>query len=517
MPATAIDGVPGSHAPVPILFRDIAGSMAGALLPTGRARDEIDGVECTLIDNGMPCVLMRAADLGLTGRESREALEADEALRARIEAIPLKAGPLMNLGDVRDASVPKMTLLSPPAAGGTIGTRSFIPHRAHASIGVFAAVSVATGCIVPGSVAEGLARLPEGGTFSIEHPSGAAEVFLDIAADGSLRDALSLLDQAASHGNGRLEESEVAAMLGTVDREHAVRLLDAVVAGDGPRVLAEMASLDERVPDYDDVLGTLAALLQRAAVLQAAPEIEDDEDGLTARARPFAHTAAPEDLQLWYQVSIAGRRDLPLAPSPRAGCEMVLLRMLAFRYAAPGETGSAVEPARPAARSAAPAATVSARTGADTATPAPGAVPATTAAPAGVPTATPATGGDEWERLVDAMSLGGATRQLARHCTLAGREGGVIRLVMDPAHEIFATPAQQERLREALATHLGEPVRLQLQLARPTVETPADRERRAAADRQREAEAAIEADPLVREMQRAFDATVDRDSIRPAD
>lgn len=189
MPATAIDGVPGSHAPVPILFRDIAGSMAGALLPTGRARDEIDGVECTLIDNGMPCVLMRAADLGLTGRESREALEADEALRARIEAIPLKAGPLMNLGDVRDASVPKMTLLSPPAAGGTIGTRSFIPHRAHASIGVFAAVSVATGCIVPGSVAEGLARLPEGGTFSIEHPSGAAEVFLDIAADGSLRGA----------------------------------------------------------------------------------------------------------------------------------------------------------------------------------------------------------------------------------------------------------------------------------------------------------------------------------------
>ena len=365
-----------------------------------------------------------------------------------------------------------------------------------------------------GLIRERLRKVAEEESIGFDGP---ALDLLARAADGSLRDALSLLDQAASHGNGRLEESEVAAMLGTVDREHAVRLLDAVVAGDGPRVLAEMASLDERVPDYDDVLGTLAALLQRAAVLQAAPEIEDDEDGLTARARPFAHTAAPEDLQLWYQVSIAGRRDLPLAPSPRAGCEMVLLRMLAFRYAAPGETGSAVEPARPAARSAAPAATVSARTGADTATPAPGAVPATTAAPAGVPTATPATGGDEWERLVDAMSLGGATRQLARHCTLAGSEGGVIRLVMDPAHEIFATPAQQERLREALATHLGEPVRLQLQLARPTVETPADRERRAAADRQREAEAAIEADPLVREMQRAFDATVDRDSIRPAD
>ena len=325
---------------------------------------------------------------------------------------------------------------------------------------------------------------------------GPALDMLARAADGSLRDALSLLDQAASHGGGRLTETDVAAMLGTVDREHAVRLLEAIVAGDGPRVLAEMAVLDERVPDYDDVLGTIAALVQRAAVLQAAPDLDDDEDGLTDRARPLAHTATPEDLQLWYQVAVAGRRDLPLAPSPRAGCEMVLLRMLAFRYAAPVALPAPVKAAPPHAT--APAI-------------APGAAqPAT-------PAARPDAGADDWEQIVERMGLSGATRQLARHCSFAGHAGGVVRLLMDPAHEILATSAQQERLREALASHFGQAVRLQLEFSKPSAETPAERERRAAAERQKQAESAIEEDPLVREMQKIFDATVDRDSIQPAD
>jgi DNA polymerase-3 subunit gamma/tau len=332
---------------------------------------------------------------------------------------------------------------------------------------------------------------------------GPALDLLARAADGSLRDALSLLDQAASHGGGKLSEQDVAAMLGTVDREHAVRLLDAVAAGDGPRILAEMAALDERVPDYDDVLGTVAALVQRAAVLQAAPDLDDDEDGLTPRARPIANTTAPEDLQLWYQVAVAGRRDLPLAPSPRAGCEMVLLRMLAFRYAAPAVTQSK---APPAATRAAPAMAQ------ETAPPA-----APAAAPQGAPSAATRDAPDDWEQMLEGMGLAGATRQLARHCSYLGREAGVVRLVIDPAHEILATNAQQERLREALAQFFGTAVRLQLDFARPQAETPADRERRAAAERQREAESAIEEDPVVREMQKIFDAKVDRDSIRPAD
>lgn len=187
--ATAIDGVPGTHAAVPLMFQNIAGSMCGALLPTGRAVDVIDGVEATLIDNGMPCVILRAADFGLTGRESREELEAAAEVKARLEAIRLQAGPMMNLGDVAAASVPKMTLVAPPASGGTIATRSWIPHRVHASIGVFAAVSVASACLLPGSPAAALAVRPADGRFRIEHPSGATEVLLELGPGGELRSA----------------------------------------------------------------------------------------------------------------------------------------------------------------------------------------------------------------------------------------------------------------------------------------------------------------------------------------
>ena len=187
--ARHIDGVPGTAAPVALMFENLAGSMTGALLPTGHAVDVIDGIDCTLIDNGMPCVIMRAADLGVTGQESRAALDGDAALKARLEAIRLQAGPLMNLGDVQAKSVPKMVLVSAPVSGGVIGTRSFIPHRCHATIGVFAAVSVATACTLPNSPAAMVAVLPEGPGFAVEHPTGAAEVQLEIGSDGQIRRA----------------------------------------------------------------------------------------------------------------------------------------------------------------------------------------------------------------------------------------------------------------------------------------------------------------------------------------
>lgn len=196
----AIDGVPGTAAPIPLMFDNIAGSMTGALLPTGNAVDVIAGVDCTLIDNGMPIVVIRASDFGLTGQESRDALDADTALRTRIEAIRLAAGPLMNLGDVTEKSVPKMTLVSPPAQGGAINTRSFIPHRCHATIGVFAAVSVATACTLPGSPAAELAAAPADGRWLIEHPTGAAEVLIRtdaggrVTGAGTLRTARLLMD-----------------------------------------------------------------------------------------------------------------------------------------------------------------------------------------------------------------------------------------------------------------------------------------------------------------------------------
>jgi 4-oxalomesaconate tautomerase len=186
---TSIAGVPGRHAAIPILFTNTEGSMCGALLPTGNAVDMIDGIEATLIDNGMPCVIMRASDFGLTGEESREELEGNDAVKQRIEFIRLQAGPMMNLGDVTTASVPKMTLVSEPKHGGAISTRSFIPHRVHASVGVLAAVTVATSTRLAGSPAQGLSVAPLDGRYRIEHPSGDMEVFLDLDGDGKIQGA----------------------------------------------------------------------------------------------------------------------------------------------------------------------------------------------------------------------------------------------------------------------------------------------------------------------------------------
>ncbi|MEO1222691.1 MAG: 4-oxalomesaconate tautomerase [Pseudomonadota bacterium] len=186
-----IDGVPRSSAPVPLSFRDTAGSSCGALLPTGSAVDVFDGVEVTCIDNGMPTVVLLASDFGLTGDESREDLDANVALKERLESIRLQAGPVMNLGDVADLSVPKMTLVSPPRHGGAISTRTFIPHRCHASIGVLGAVSVATACLQPGAPAAAIAEIPAGRVkdLAIEHPIGASVVQVTIDDAGDVIDA----------------------------------------------------------------------------------------------------------------------------------------------------------------------------------------------------------------------------------------------------------------------------------------------------------------------------------------
>jgi 4-oxalomesaconate tautomerase len=186
-----IDGVPGSHAPVPLEFRDTAGSSCGALLPTGNAVDSVNGVALTLIDNGMPCVIMKAEDVGISGYENRDSLDANSDLKARIEAIRLIAGPMMNLGDVVEKSVPKMMLVARPKNGGAITVRSFIPHRAHATVGVLGAVSVATACLIPGSAAAGVAVIPDGNrkTLSVEHPTGEMSCVLELDQSGAVKSA----------------------------------------------------------------------------------------------------------------------------------------------------------------------------------------------------------------------------------------------------------------------------------------------------------------------------------------
>ena len=196
-----IDGVPGTSAAIAITFQDTAGSSCGALFPSGQPLDTIDGIDVTMIDNGMPCVLMRAIDLGLTGTETPNDLEANATLRARIEAIRLLAGTRMNLGNVARTTVPKMMIISPPVNGGAVTTRTFIPHRSHKAIGVLGAVSVATACLTKGTVAEGIAVCETSNTshLSIEHPSGEM-IIIGHIKDGqvvgtdALRTARKLMD-----------------------------------------------------------------------------------------------------------------------------------------------------------------------------------------------------------------------------------------------------------------------------------------------------------------------------------
>ena len=184
----AIDGVPGSAASVPLVFEDVAGSMCGALLPTGNNVDVVEGFKVTMIDNGMPIVVLRASDMGITGHERPEELDANEPLKLRLEALRLACGHLMNLGDVTEKSVPKMTMVAPPANGGAFMTRSFIPHRCHDTIGVFAAVSAATAALLPGSPAAELAAMPDGArkVVAVEHPNGATACVLQCDADGAV-------------------------------------------------------------------------------------------------------------------------------------------------------------------------------------------------------------------------------------------------------------------------------------------------------------------------------------------
>jgi 4-oxalomesaconate tautomerase len=181
-----IDGVPGTSAPIDIGFLDAEGSVCGSLLPTGNVVDVIEDVPCTLIDNGMPVIVLRAADVGRTGYEPRDQLNEDAELKARIEAIRLAAGPLMNLGDVAKKVVPKIALVAPPQVGGAISTRSFIPYECHASIGVFAAVTVATAAVLPGSPAASVVEMPQGRerTLSVEHPTGEFTVTLTVGGTG---------------------------------------------------------------------------------------------------------------------------------------------------------------------------------------------------------------------------------------------------------------------------------------------------------------------------------------------
>jgi 4-oxalomesaconate tautomerase len=203
-----VSGVPGTAAPIRLDFEDVAGSSCGALLPTGNpvdtiATDDVGPVSVTLIDNGMPVVVMRADAVGVTGNESPAELEGNDRLRRVLESIRLKAGPMMNLGDVADTTVPKLTMVSEPLRGGAINTRTFIPHRCHEAIGVLGAVSVATAAMIPGTPASEVASLGTGETVTVEHPTGTFDAAITLSItegtavaerSGIIRTARKLMD-----------------------------------------------------------------------------------------------------------------------------------------------------------------------------------------------------------------------------------------------------------------------------------------------------------------------------------
>ena len=318
-------------------------------------------------------------------------------------------------------------------------------------------------------------------------------------AEGSMRDALSLLDQVLAFGGGRAMEAEVRTLLGTLDRKHVQGILTALAVKDGAALMQQAAHLDERAPDYHQALGELSGAIQRMALLQALPDLppgdDEDEDKLLAE---LAAKFTAEDLQLLYQIAINSRRDLDYAPDARAGFEMALLRMLAFRpqglppAAAAGSGGAGLAKATVAARPArAPAR------------------PATVASP-------PAAESD-WDALVAALGLQGTAKHFAANCVMLERKPGLVRLRLDPAGDSFRRPQIESRLAEALSQHYGEAIRLEITQAEAPgdIVTPARRDAIAAEDRQRAAEQSIDSDPAVRAMREVFGATVRPGSVKP--
>lgn len=334
------------------------------------------------------------------------------------------------------------------------------------------------------------------------------------AADGSMRDALSLLDQGVAFGAGKVEGELIATMLGNIDRGHVQRMLEALVRQDGAALLGEVEQLDERAPDYGTVLDDLLAALQRIAVLQLVGGRSDDDEfaGLT----PLAAQLTPEDAQLYYQIALHGRRDLPICRDPRMAFEMTLLRMLAFRPASEADSPRAAGtvPGRVEAAVLRPAARVG---------PAPGSAPS--AAPSGDNGESAAvspqgrgpaegTAGGNWANVLQNLDLRGPARQLADNCDMLSNSGGAWQLVLAPDKEHLNTQQLRARLEGALREQYGRDLRLTITTGKPLRPTPAELRKANENERMREARVSIEGDPNVKAVQAAFEATLEADSIR---
>lgn len=326
------------------------------------------------------------------------------------------------------------------------------------------------------------------------------------AADGSMRDALSLLDQAIAYGHGKLDATEVQAMLGTVSRDRVIAILKALIANDASAVLKEVAALADMTPDFQDALADILSLLHQMALSQWAPDALTEHSIERDVILQLAQHLSPEDLQLYYQIGLIGRRDLPLAPDARSGFEMVLLRMLAFRPAA--------DNARPVA---APARTVPPpvlESGRSEATAAPiTASSATMPAADATPIPKSSFSGD-WPGMIEAINPKGMVRQLAVNCVLQHYSGNDISLLLSQEHKNLLNAGMQTKLQELLSNWLGAKIRLQIDVGTATTETPAQSKQRQVSEKQQAAQQSIAQDPLVQALKENFGAELVPNSIR---
>ena len=320
----------------------------------------------------------------------------------------------------------------------------------------------------------------------------AAIALLARAAEGSMRDALSLMDQLIAFGGGAVNEADARSMLGTIDRGHVGRLVEALARGDGAALLAEVRELDRDAPDYDRALIDLATLLQRVAIVQIVPEAAPhDEEFDAVLLTQLAQAISPEDAQLYYQIALAGRRDLNMAPEPRIGFEMTLLRMLAFR------PDAVVPQSKPL--------------------PAPATVPAPASAAPAIETArlTSIDAGN-WPAIVEAAGLTAMARQLALNCVPAGFEHNLLTLKLDQAASDRRTRPIEEKLVQLLSKYLGREIRVAFEIADSGLNSPARQRLQAEQDRAARAASAFEADPAVKGLRERFGADVDVASVKPS-
>lgn len=357
-----------------------------------------------------------------------------------------------------------------------------------------------------------LARILEAESVDFEPP---ALDLLARGADGSMRDALSLLDQAIAFGGGQVTDTDVRAMLGAVSRDSVLGLIEALAEQNGTRLIGGVAELAEASKDFGSVLAELLRLLHRIAVLQMVPDAPVEDLIEREAVAALAARLTPEDVQLFYEIGTQGQRSLAFSPDPRSGLEMILLRMLAFRPEA-AETGEVTPTARnKGAVSSSGERTKSSQKTVQKPAPRQAAPKPESDSSNKEPKVDRAARLADWAELVDKLQLGGLASQLAAHSVLGGWEGDELTLLLDPANKSLQTAMATERLQKALAEHLGQDVKLRIEVSEPASETPAQQQARRNEQRQQEAEQHLTDDPLVRALGEKLGGRLVPESIAP--